>query len=402
MTDSKQKDFTASTWEWLKKPFQSGSARLESQIDKHLNSFPVPVFWLVGKSQAGKSSIVRAMTGNYGSNNEQELYIGEGFRPCTKSASLYEYPSAEAPLIKFLDTRGLFESGYDPADDIAICEASSHLLIVVVRVDDHSIAALIDLLAEIRKRRPEWPMLLVLTCLHTAYASDEHHIQPYPYNTPTNNQVYQRIKDHIELQTKSFARFNPVVVPVDFTRVGDGYDPIDYGREEFLNAAELLLPEVTWNVIRELSGNALAAEWMRDTQPLIMAYSLAAASAAALPIPFVDIPLVTGIQLKMLHGIAVQFNQQLDRRTISEIFGVVGTGILLRLGGREFLKFIPGGSIISSAYAASVTYALGNVFVAYFTLVRQGHKPKPEDLRRIYKEKVARGRSLFAGRHENF
>jgi uncharacterized protein (DUF697 family) len=140
---------------------------------------------------------------------------------------------------------------------------------------------------------------------------------------------------------------------------------------------------------------------VRAAQPLILAYSLAAGSAAALPVPFIDIPLVSGIQLKMLHGIAAQFEQKLDRRTITEIVSVVGTGVLLRLGAREFLKFVPGGSLISSAYSASVTYALGNVFVTYFTLVRQGHKPKPEELRRIYNERVARGRTLFAGHHEN-
>lgn len=401
MADGEKKDRSLTTWQWLTNPLRRGEARLEGEIDRRLNSFPVPVFWLIGKAQAGKSSIVRTLTGYYGSSDESAIAIGEGFRPCTRKSSMYEFPSREAPLIKFLDTRGLFESGYDPAEDIALCEESSHLLVVVVRVDDHGTAALVDLLEEIKKRKPDWPMLLVLTCLHTTYGPQEGHVEPYPFNDSTNARQYLRTVEHIALQKKTFARFNPAVVPVDFTREGDGYTPLDYGREYFLSVAESLLPEVTWNVIRELSGNALATEWVKATQPLILAYSLAAGSAAALPVPFVDIPLVSGIQLKMLHGIAAQLNQKLDGRTITEILSVVGVGVLLRLGGREFLKFIPGGSLISSAYTASVTYALGNVFVAYFTLVRQGHKPSSEELRRLYQEKVGQGRTLFTGRHEN-
>jgi uncharacterized protein (DUF697 family) len=401
MTDADKKESALTTWQWLTKPFRRGEARLEGEIEQHLNSFPVPVFWLVGKAQAGKSSIVRTLTGYYGSSDEAAIAIGEGFRPCTRRSSIYEFPSREAPLIKFLDTRGLFESGYDPAEDIAICEESSHLLVVVVRADDHGTATLVDLLVEIQKRKPHWPMLLVLTCLHTTYGPGEPHVEPYPFSDSTSQREYARTREHIELQKKTFARFKPAVVAIDFTREGDGYDPVDYGREHFLFMAESLLPEVLWNVIRELSGSALATEWVSATQPLILAYSLAAGSAAALPMPFVDIPLVSGIQLKMLHGIAAQLNQKLDRRTITEILGVVGIGVLLRIGGREFLKFVPGGSLISSAYTASVTYALGNVFVAYFTLVRQGHKPSPDELRRIYNEKVARGRTLFTGHNEN-
>jgi uncharacterized protein (DUF697 family) len=401
MTDAKNNEKTLTMWQWLANPLRRSEARLEGEIDRHLNSFPVPVFWLIGKAQAGKSSIVRTLTGYYGSTDRAAIAIGEGYRPCTTRSSMYEFPSSAAPLIKFLDTRGLFESGYDPSDDIAVCEESSHLLVVVVRVDDHATATLLDLLEKIQKRKPQWPMLLVLTCLHTTYRTGEHHVEPYPYSESSNPLEHIRTREHIELQKKTFARFNPKVVPVDFTREEDGYPPVDYGREYFLSVAESLLPEVTWNVIRELSGSALATEWVRAAQPLILAYSLAAGSAAALPVPFIDIPLVSGIQLKMLHGIAAQFEQKLDRRTITEIVSVVGTGVLLRLGAREFLKFVPGGSLISSAYSASVTYALGNVFVTYFTLVRQGHKPKPEELRRIYNERVARGRTLFAGHHEN-
>ena len=61
-----------------------------------------------------------------------EAEIGEGFRAMTRTAVVFDFP-AEAPVLRFLDTRGLGERGYDPSEDLATCENQSHLLIVVMR-----------------------------------------------------------------------------------------------------------------------------------------------------------------------------------------------------------------------------------------------------------------------------
>src|SRR5215470_19896392 len=79
-----------------------------------------PIVWLLGKTGAGKTAIVAALTGS------PRAEIGEGFEPCTRTATIYDVPP-EAPLIRFLDTRGLGEVDYDPREDIAWCEGQSHL-----------------------------------------------------------------------------------------------------------------------------------------------------------------------------------------------------------------------------------------------------------------------------------
>src|SRR3981189_2789191 len=86
-----------------------------------------PVVWLLGKTGAGKTAIVAALTG------DPRAEVGAGFEPCTRKAALYDVPP-EAPLLRFLDTRGLDEADYDPAKDIDWCEAQSHLLLVVMKV----------------------------------------------------------------------------------------------------------------------------------------------------------------------------------------------------------------------------------------------------------------------------
>ena len=76
---------------------------------------PLPVLWLIGKAQAGKTSIIRALTGS------EAAEIGNGFQPCTRTARFYDFP-AEAPVARFLDTRGLGEVTYDPGEDIHYCD----------------------------------------------------------------------------------------------------------------------------------------------------------------------------------------------------------------------------------------------------------------------------------------
>ncbi|MCB1822073.1 MAG: 50S ribosome-binding GTPase, partial [Candidatus Competibacteraceae bacterium] len=63
---------------------------------------PLPVVWLLGKAQAGKTSIIHALTGS------PTAEIGDGFQPCTRTARFYDFP-AEVPVVRFLDTRGLGE-----------------------------------------------------------------------------------------------------------------------------------------------------------------------------------------------------------------------------------------------------------------------------------------------------
>ncbi|MGR8942466.1 MAG: GTPase, partial [Gammaproteobacteria bacterium] len=99
-------------------------------------SLPAPVFWLLGKSQSGKSAIIRALT------HSSAAEVGNGFRPCTRTAMLFDFPDAETAFLRFLDTRGLSEAGYDAGDDMRWCEQQAHVLIVVVKSMDHQLDAL--------------------------------------------------------------------------------------------------------------------------------------------------------------------------------------------------------------------------------------------------------------------
>src|SRR5947208_14922563 len=91
---------------------------------KHLHpGLPPPVIWLFGKVQAGKTSIIRALTG------AERAQIGNGFTPCTRWAARYDVPNPDFPLAVFLDTRGLVVAGFDAQVDLAAFLAGALMLL---------------------------------------------------------------------------------------------------------------------------------------------------------------------------------------------------------------------------------------------------------------------------------
>jgi len=104
------------------------------------------VVWLLGKTGAGKTAVVAALTG------DPRAEVGQGFEPCTRTAAFYDVPP-EAPLLRFLDTRGLGEASYDPASDISWCEGQSHLVLVAMQVSDPVQHVVLHALQQARRRR---------------------------------------------------------------------------------------------------------------------------------------------------------------------------------------------------------------------------------------------------------
>src|SRR5215468_1384316 len=110
----------------IKKLFsaEEREARLQQRLQELRQHTPVPVFWLYGKTQSGKTSIIKFLTG------ADEAEIGQGFQPCTRYSRQYQFPTSEAPLLTFLDTRGVDEPGYDPTEDLERFDAQAHVVVI--------------------------------------------------------------------------------------------------------------------------------------------------------------------------------------------------------------------------------------------------------------------------------
>jgi uncharacterized protein (DUF697 family)/predicted GTPase len=367
---------------------------LETKLRQIRQLLPTPVFWLLGKAQSGKTSIIRVLT------KRDDVEIGDGFQACTQSSHIYDFPSSAQPVIRFLDTRGLGEVDYDPDEDLRLFQQQTHVVIVVVKALDHAQLSVISALKAILKHRPNYSVIVVQTHLHEGYPNlDTEHVQPYVYTqAPLPEQVPKALAKSLLKQRELFKDIHAQFIPVDFTLPNDGYDPASYGLEALWEAIETVLPMGLRGMLVDSGQRSVFKNiYARTAHPHIIAYAVLAGGAGAIPIPFVGTPIVLSIQAKMFHAIASIYNQRLNRQRVAEIGSTLGLGFVLGIGGREVTKFVPlYGSVVSSVYTAAVTYALGKTLCAYFSFARDGDVPDKVVFEKIYEEELKRGRELMS------
>ncbi|MDD5034382.1 MAG: DUF697 domain-containing protein [Methylococcaceae bacterium] len=373
-------------------------AQLNAKLRIARQHLPIPVFWLLGKAQSGKTSLIQALTGS------SLAEIGNGFQTCSRTARFFDFPDGPSALVRFLDTRGLAETAYDPAEDIGWCEQQAHLLIAVVKAMDHQQESVAQAVQEVRKKHPDWPLIVAQTALHEGYPGREsEHALPYPFDSlPFAEGPSPDLCRSLLKQREWFDGMNARFVPLDFTLAEDGYEPRDYGIEALWDAIEETLPLG----LRAMLGHSgkhrlLNDEYARKAHPHIVSYSIGVGLAAAIPVPLASMATEAAIQAKLLHSIASIYGLSLTPKSVAEVGGALGVGVLAGMGGRELAKLIPGyGQTVAlgvaGLYGAAVTYGLGRVFCFYFAGALRGHAFSSQVLRELYREEFRRGRAMLA------
>jgi uncharacterized protein (DUF697 family) len=375
---------------------KTDDATLQKQLAQVRQRTPSPVFWLFGKTQTGKTSLVRFLTG------AEDAEIGQGFRPCTRFSREYLFPDPDAPLITFLDTRGTDEPDYDPAEDLERFDKQAHVVVVTVRLLDQAQERTLAHLERIRRSEPSRPIVLVLTCLHEAYPQRQHP-QPYPFTIPPKSREWNvdaseqepAFADAIRSINRQLERFGALAdraVAVDLTPPAEGFAEPNYGGN-LLRAAllEALPAAYRQTVLRFDEAQHALKDWFaRKALPHIIGYSTLAATAGAVPVPWIDLLILPGIQSQMISHLARLYGQPLSATRFLELASTLGLGIAVRQAAREVIKFVPYvGSVAGGALAGASTFALGKAFCFYYSAVHQGHVPRPEDLRRYYQDQLA-------------
>jgi uncharacterized protein (DUF697 family) len=358
-----------------------------------------PVVWLLGKTGAGKTAIVAALTG------DQRAEVGEGFEPCTRTAAFYDVPP-EAPLLRFLDTRGLGEADYDPAKDIAWCEEQSHLLLVVMQVADPVQHVVLHTLQQARRRHPEWPVVVAQTGLHRLYPLGMGHPKPYPYTGGSEDETHAPLPHALRQALAHQRRLlnglqgsRPRFMPVDFTVPADGFPPHDFGLEMFWRVLQEIGPKA-FEALHLARADAESDRIRAKAHPLIYGYSTAAAGAGAVPIPIVGMGGLAGMLAIMLRALAIRYGVAWTPSTFAQFSGTVGGGALawwmLRYGFRELLKLIPmvgtvAAGALNAAAALAVTVGIGEAACVWLAYRRRGLTAPNDEVRRAFADGLAAG-----------
>jgi uncharacterized protein (DUF697 family) len=363
---------------------------------------PAPVFWLLGKTQSGKTSIVRYLTG------AEDAAIGSGFRPCTRTSRLYQFPTPDAPLLTFLDTRGVDEPGYDPSEDIAAFDPKTHVVLVTAKATDFAQGNIRAALERIRAASRSRPVVLAITCLNEAIPRQPHpdpalfgELTKNPH-APLPDTIPQPLRDCIDEHRRAFGDLFDYCVALDLTKPEDGFADPNYGGEQLKQVLLTVLPAAFRQTLLRLkeATDVLKGAHLRHALPIVMAYSSVAGTAGAIPVPFVDMVILPGVQARMAHHLGQIYGQPMTPERTKELAAAVGVGMVARTLARQAVKFIPFvGSAVGATVAAASTYALGRALCFYFEAVCEGHVPTPDVLRKVYHQQYTAAEKQWKADH---
>ncbi len=367
--------------------FSVDEADLAEILSEVRSQLPTTEAILIGKPQAGKSSIVRGLTG------VSDEIVGQGFRPHTQHTERYAYPTADLPLLVFTDTVGLGEAAQNTdaiidelIDDLEQPTRGARILILTVKINDFATDALYKTAAALHQKYPDIPILLVVTCLHELYPSPTDDHTEYP---PSQTEVQRAFLGHRD----TFKGLYDQAVMVDFTLEEDGFNCTFYGLDAFRDDLAELLPEAEARAIYQLldeqeNASAQLGSLYRDVgRRYISAFAVAAATLAAVPLPFATMPVLTALQVSMIVALGQLYGQTLTASQAGGVASTIAGGFVAQAIGRELIKFIPGiGSVVAASWAAAYTWALGEGACVYFGDLMGGKKPDPAKIQTAMKE----------------
>ena len=372
----------------------------EEQIAEILETvkaqLPTTEALLIGKPQAGKSSIVRGLTG------VSAEIVGQGFRPHTQHTERYAYPSNDLPLLIFTDTVGLGDVNQDTqaliaelVGDLQQKSQRARVLLLTVKVNDFATDTLRQIAMQLRQQYPDIPCLLAVTCLHEVYPPGTVDHPPYPPDYEEINRAFPALQE-------AFKGLCDRAVLIDFTLEEDAYNPVFYGMEALLNALADLLPEAETRAISQLLDNEAGAQignLYRDAgRRYILPFSIMAATLAAVPLPFATMPVLTALQVSMVGLLGKLYGQTLTPSQAGGVVSAIAGGFFAQAVGRELIKFLPGfGSVIAASWAAAYTWALGESACVYFGDLIGGKKPDPQRIQSVMQDAFKTAQERFRG-----
>ena len=147
----------------------------------------------------------------------------------------------------------------------------------------------------------------------------------------------------------------------------------------------------------------------RQAQRIIDRHAMWAAGVGLVPVPFVELVVLTGLQVRMLSALArhydVHFYESAGRSLIASLTSSVGANALGRGMLGSALKSIPFvgwlvAPFVVPAAAGALTYALGKVFVQHFESGGTFLTADTDAYKKSFKEQYRQGLAFF-GQHQS-
>lgn len=330
---------------------------------------PIPQLHLLGKPGAGKSAILRALTG--------QGRVGVGLRPETRESQIIDLP-ADDPVLRLVDHPGITAAAPLLAADLPPGAA----VLAVARLDDPVQAPLAEALRALRTGRRGLRVLVALTGAERI---------PDP---AARARVAAAIRDPL-----SRAAGGPLPV-VELAFSPNGHLT---GTEGLIAALAELLPAAA-ALARQTDDRAAEARAFAARQSLILRH--AAGAGAADLIPVLGAVGVPATQAAMLAALAREMGVDWTPARAGLFASALGAGALARMGAgfalRQGAKLVPVvgqtlGAAAAGAASGALTWALGRAAHAWLWAEARG-QPRPDsELRALFARALREGAARARG-----
>ncbi len=140
-----------------------------------------------------------------------------------------------------------------------------------------------------------------------------------------------------------------------------------------------------------------------SAQKLVKNYMWFSMGAGLIPVPFLDLATISGVQLKMLCDLTnmynIPFSENKGKSIVTALLGSVVPNSLVGSSVGSLLKMIPVigtimGGISLSIFAGAATYAIGKVFIQHYEAGGTLLDFNPAEMNEFFKSKFKEGQGI--------
>ena len=336
--------------------------QVKQVMDAIQNPRPLRIVF-VGRTGAGKSSLINALAGKYLAEVSDAI-------PGQQQAEKHSIYDGDRILFEVVDTRGIADASANAAEELeqAMRGFRPDIMFLASPIDDRAyVDEDIRNIYNIRNKYFDGAIPIVVMLTKADKMS--------PYQEPISSERKQAnikaARDRVAGIAQSVGLrpldILPVSSYVDWSE--DRLTMVYDGRYNIENLQQLIVENVALDAALQLAFEGRMQYAVRlVAERFVHACSAMAGTVGVNPLPFADITVLTGLQVVMVTTVAYLGGRDLDEEGVKEFISGLGLHIPVALGLRELARVLAPifGSVISGSVAAGGTYAIGVSAIAYY------------------------------------
>lgn len=364
---------------------------MNERIKKAMDEFgEPPKIIMTGKTGAGKSSLINALTGREVSKT--------GVIPCTQTEQSIQFTPKQVHLDKDAGSSGMTlidVPGFAEADKhgerlgfILNKLPDVHLILLVVGAPDRALEHESRFISDIREQEPDIPVIVAANKIDLLEPVRDWHPAQLDLKTPETKKEQNITAWSGEVRRACRVADSDIVCVAS----GESFDdyPNQYGIVDLTDKIVMALPEAARNYAARVFN--IAEIKKSRAKKIIWANAVAAAGVGAVPIPVADMGILCAIQAEMVVSIAFVYGIKMDLRQAA---GILGPALGMLAGPAVFqalIKYLPGaGTVAAAGTAGMITLAIGWTYLHFF--IHGNFTPSPDDVKKELKKQYQNARN---------